>query len=108
MHSYKGFVIDAARQGDGNLVDETIVAEAMYKAFLNEQRIAIVTKDRRFKDILIKTQNSLALYGKECRDLLDFLQRGNLSIILGERYKGFYVDYNSREFNPSYMQVKPS
>ncbi|MEK6792411.1 MAG: hypothetical protein AABX96_04425 [Nanoarchaeota archaeon] len=83
-----------------NLNDERIVAACIYRAFVNNKHVSIITRDHRFPKIISKTQllfyNGKGIYYK----LYNFLKKGNLSVILGEKGQGFSVDYCSEEFKP--------
>lgn len=95
------------------LNDERIVAAGLYKGFLEDKHVAIITRDHRFKSIISKTQLLLSNKLGSFSELYHFLRKGNLSVILGAKGEGFYVDYCSEEFDPrnfktAYMQAKPS
>lgn len=82
LRSYEGFVI-ATSPNRTNLDDEKIIAQAIYKGFLDGKRTCIITRDKRFPSILKATQSLLEGIGdSECRKLSDYMRRQGVSIAL--------------------------
>ena len=60
-----------------NYNDERIVSESIHRAYLNDERVAIITKDFRFKKILVATQQAVSS-DENLRLIRDCLLQGKL------------------------------
>src|SRR3989338_6082179 len=89
-----------------NYNDERIVSYAINRAFLNDEFVAIITKDFRFKSILTQTQRSVDSENRFLQ-LREFLQEGKVIVIFGEKDK-FYVRYCSGDFDKNYQRFQYS
>lgn len=79
----------------GNRNDENIVADSLNLALSKKKPVAIVTRDCRFRDILIRTQKSIINRGFNVYS--NALKGPLISIIRGNR-DGFNLDYCSQDF----------
>ena len=100
LEEYEELVVRAsegARQKNGKVNDEIIVASAIHYAHSNKKHVALITGDHRFPAIVRSVQDYLdcTLYDK---DLRDFLLEGNLSVILKNKDGSFWVPYCSLDF----------
>ena len=102
----EGIVVDAQSPNTfaKNYNDERIVSESIHRAYLNDERVAIITKDFRFKKILVATQQAVSS-DENLRLIRDCLLQGKLIIIFGEK-EGFYKRYCSSEFNPNHSKIR--
>lgn len=81
---------------NSNYNDEIIVGEAIYHAFSKREPVSIITRDRRFKEIVKGVERFLD-GNSRFRPLHNFLD-GKLSIVLGTN--GHYeVEYKYKKFN---------
>jgi hypothetical protein len=89
LRSYERFAI-ATSTNFANLDDEKIVAQVMYKGFLDKKRACIITRDKRFPSILEKTQSLLEqVEDAECRKLLDYMSNLGVSVAVTAAHTGW-------------------
>lgn len=97
LRSYERFAM-ATSPDLTNLDDEKIIAQAIYKGFLDGKRTCIITRDKRFPSILRATQSLLeGIEDSECRKLSDYMRRQGVSIALTSANTGWTKrEYDTR------------